>query len=119
MFVIYLTWSSEQRAMSRNRRDVRCGFLFGALEADVPNWSGEFLTSPIDKLIPNQSVLALTARTWALQNCKSLIPSCCLLAAKALRANPQLSQISEVAFICTRYRVFPPTFYTEPVLPGR
>jgi hypothetical protein len=28
----------------------------------------------LEKLIPNQSVLALTARTWALQNCMSLIP---------------------------------------------
>jgi hypothetical protein len=74
MFVVYLTWSSEQQAMSRNRRDVRCGFLFGALEADVPNWSAEFLTSPIEKLIPNQSVLALTARVWALQNRMSHIP---------------------------------------------
>jgi hypothetical protein len=27
----------------------------------------------LGKLIPNQSVLALTARTWALQNCMSLI----------------------------------------------
>jgi len=41
------------------------------------------------------------------------------LAAKALRANPQLSQISEVVFVCTRYGVFPPAFYTQPVLPGR
>ena len=30
--------------------------------------------SPIEKLVPNQSVLGLTARTWALQNCMSLIP---------------------------------------------
>ena len=28
----------------------------------------------VEKLIPNQSVLVLTARTWALQNCMSLIP---------------------------------------------
>jgi len=28
----------------------------------------------LEKLIPNQSVLGLTARTWALQNCMSLIP---------------------------------------------
>ena len=28
----------------------------------------------IEKLIPNQSVLALTALTWAWQNCMSLIP---------------------------------------------
>jgi hypothetical protein len=28
----------------------------------------------LEKLIPNQSILALTARTWALQNCMSLIP---------------------------------------------
>jgi hypothetical protein len=30
--------------------------------------------SPIEKLIPNQAVLALTARTCAMQNCMSLIP---------------------------------------------
>ena len=28
----------------------------------------------LEKLIPNQSVLAVRARTWALQNCMSLIP---------------------------------------------
>ena len=33
-----------------------------------------FRPSPIEKMIPNQSVLALTARIWALQNCMSLIP---------------------------------------------
>ena len=27
----------------------------------------------LEKLIPNQSVLALTVHTWALQNCMSLI----------------------------------------------
>jgi hypothetical protein len=31
-------------------------------------------SSPIEKLITNDSVLALTARTWASQNCMSLIP---------------------------------------------
>jgi len=60
--------------MSRNRRDVRGGFLFGAPEADAPTWVCKIPSSPIEKLIPNQSVLALTARTWALQNCMSLIP---------------------------------------------
>jgi hypothetical protein len=30
--------------------------------------------SPIEKLIPNQSALGLTAGIWALQNCMSLIP---------------------------------------------
>jgi hypothetical protein len=43
----------------------------------------------------------------------------CLLVAKPLRAYPQLSQISEVVFVCTRYQVFLPTFYTQPVLPRR
>jgi hypothetical protein len=60
--------------MSRNRRDVRCGFLVGASEADAPTWVCKIPPSPIEKLIPNQWVLALTARTWALQNCMSLIP---------------------------------------------
>jgi hypothetical protein len=60
--------------MSRNRRDVRCGFLFDASEADAPIWMCKSPPSPIEKLIPNQSVLGLTARTWALQNCMSLIP---------------------------------------------
>ena len=41
------------------------------------------------------------------------------LAIKALRAYPQLSQISEVVFVCTRHQVFLPTFYTQPVLPRR
>jgi hypothetical protein len=36
--------------------------------------------------------------------------SCCLLAAKPLRAYPQLSQISEIMFVFTRYQVFLPTF---------
>jgi|ERR1700689_2081269 hypothetical protein len=60
--------------MSRNRRDVQGGFLFGGPEAGVPTRVCKIPPSPIEKLIPNQSVLALTARTWALQNCMSLIP---------------------------------------------
>jgi hypothetical protein len=28
----------------------------------------------LEELIPNQSVLAVTKRTWAMQNCMSLIP---------------------------------------------
>jgi hypothetical protein len=60
--------------MSRNRRDVRCGFLLGVPEAEAPTWVCEIPPSPIEKLIPNQSASALTARTWALQNCMSLIP---------------------------------------------
>jgi hypothetical protein len=59
--------------MSRNRRDVRCGFLFAYPEADAPTWVAKFLLRRSKKLIPNESVLALTARTWALQNCMSLI----------------------------------------------
>jgi hypothetical protein len=61
--------------MSRNRPDVRCGFLFGAPEAHAPTWVCKIPPSPIEKLIPNQSVLALTARTFSLQNCMSLIPN--------------------------------------------
>jgi len=60
--------------MSRNRRDVRCGFLFGTPEADAPTWVCKIPPSPIEKLIPDQSVLAFTARTGLLQNCMSLIP---------------------------------------------
>jgi hypothetical protein len=60
--------------MSCNRRNVRCGFLFGAPEADAPTGVCKIPPSPIEKLIPNLSVLALTARTCALQNCMSLIP---------------------------------------------
>jgi hypothetical protein len=52
--------------MSRNRRDVRCGFLFGTPEADAPTWVCKIPPPPIEKLIPDQSVLALTARTWRL-----------------------------------------------------
>lgn len=40
----------------------------------------------------------------------------CLSAAKALRAYPKLSQISEVIFVGTRYQVFLPAFYSQPVL---
>ena len=60
--------------MNRNRRDVRCDYLFSALEADAPAWACKIPAAPIKKLIPNQSVLALTARTWALQKCMPLIP---------------------------------------------
>ena len=60
--------------MNRNRRDVRCDYLFSALEADAPAWACKIPVAPIKKLIPNQSVLALTARTKALQNCMPLIP---------------------------------------------
>jgi hypothetical protein len=49
------------------------GFLFGAPEANTPTWVCEIPPSPIEKLIPNQLVLAFTARTWALQDCMSLI----------------------------------------------
>jgi hypothetical protein len=41
------------------------------------------------------------------------------LAAKPFRAHPQLSQISEVMFVCARYQVFLATVYTQPVLPRR
>ena len=34
-------------------------------------------------------------------------------------AYPQVSQISEVIFVCTRYQVFLPTSYTQPVLSRR
>jgi hypothetical protein len=57
--------------MNRNRRDVRRDYLFSALEADAPAWACKIPAAPIKKLIPNQSVLALTARTWAL---RPLIP---------------------------------------------
>jgi len=61
--------------MSRNRRDVRCGFSFGAPEADAPTWFCKIPPSPIEKLIPSHPVLALTGRNWALHNCMSLIPN--------------------------------------------
>jgi hypothetical protein len=50
-------------------------FLFGAPEADAPTrpQNSCFADREIEKLIPNQSVLALMAHTWALQNCMSLI----------------------------------------------
>jgi hypothetical protein len=48
--------------------------LFGAAEADAPTWVCKIPPSSIEKLIPNQSVLALTARRCALQNYMSLIP---------------------------------------------
>src|SRR5260370_39149406 len=59
--------------MRRHRGDVGCGFLFGAPEADAPTLFCKTPTSPIEKLIPNNWILALTARTWAFQNCMSLI----------------------------------------------
>ena len=36
--------------MSRNRCDVRCGFLFRAPKADAPTCVSKILTSPIEKL---------------------------------------------------------------------
>ncbi len=30
-------------AVNRDRRGVPCDFLFGATEADAPNWAAEFL----------------------------------------------------------------------------
>jgi hypothetical protein len=48
--------------------------FLGDREADVPSWVCKLTPSPIEKTDPNQSVLGLTARTWALQNCMSLIP---------------------------------------------
>jgi hypothetical protein len=62
------------QAMSAIGTTFGYGFLFGAAEADAPTWVCKIPPSSIEKLIPNQSVLALTARTWALQNCMSLIP---------------------------------------------
>ena len=60
--------------MSRNRSDDRCGFLFGAPDADAPTWVSNIPPSPIEKLIPNQSALGLTALKCALKSCMSLIP---------------------------------------------
>jgi hypothetical protein len=45
-----------------------------ALQKRTPDLGLQNSSLPIEKLILNQSVLALTARTWALQNCMSLIP---------------------------------------------
>ena len=42
-----------------------------------------------------------------------------ILAAKPLRAYPQLSQISEAVFVFACYQVFLPTLYTQPVFPRR
>ena len=42
-----------------------------------------------------------------------------LLVVKPIRAYPQLSQISEVMFVCTRYQVLFSTFYTQPVFSRR
>jgi hypothetical protein len=47
--------------------------LFSALEADAPAWACKIPAAPLKKLIPNQSVLGLTARTLALQNFMPLI----------------------------------------------
>jgi hypothetical protein len=60
--------------MSRNRRDVRCGFLFGAPEGGRTDLGLQ--NSSFASKTDSQSVgLALTARSWALQNCMSLIPN--------------------------------------------
>jgi hypothetical protein len=48
--------------------------LFGASEGDALTWVLQIPSSPIEKVIRDQSVLALTDRTGALQNCMSLIP---------------------------------------------
>jgi hypothetical protein len=39
-----------------------------------PTWVCKIPPSPIEKVIPDQSVLALTARPWASHNSMSLIP---------------------------------------------
>jgi hypothetical protein len=44
------------------------------VDQHAPTDSVKFFLRPFEKLIPNQSVLDLTARTYALQNCMSLIP---------------------------------------------
>jgi hypothetical protein len=54
--------AANLQAMSRNQRDVRCGFLFGAFRSGRSDQVCKIPPSPIEKLIPNQSVLALTAR---------------------------------------------------------
>ena len=62
------------QAMSRNRHDVRLWILVRRCRADAPTCVCKIPPSSIEKLIPNQSVLALTAPTWTLQNCMLLIP---------------------------------------------
>jgi hypothetical protein len=59
--------------MSRNRRDVRCGFCSapGNGRTDLALQNSSFAYRKIDS--QSVSVLGLTARTWALQNCLSLI----------------------------------------------
>ena len=43
-------------------------------ETMTRTWACRIPPSPIEKLIPYQSVLALTDRTWAFQNRMPLIP---------------------------------------------
>src|SRR5438309_140955 len=61
--------SSELASHEPQSARRRCGFLLGALEADAPTLGLQNSSFGADrKLIPNQSVLGLTARTSALQN---------------------------------------------------
>ena len=65
--------------MDSNARSEIKGFAWrilkpGRAEADAPTWVCKIPPSPIEKLIPNPSVFALTAGTLALQNSMSLIP---------------------------------------------
>jgi hypothetical protein len=49
-------------------------FCSAPAEADAPTWACKIPRSSIEKLIPNHSILALTARACALQHYMSFIP---------------------------------------------
>ena len=57
------------QAMSRNQHDVRLWIFVRRLQKRTHR-----RRSSIEKLIPNQSILALTARACALQHYMSFIP---------------------------------------------
>jgi hypothetical protein len=67
---------TEQRTCKHEPQSAQrpVWLLFGAPKADATTWACKTPRSPIEKLITNELVLALTARTWGLQNCMSLIP---------------------------------------------
>jgi hypothetical protein len=63
-FCPWLLWLVlSNHSQGRNRRAVRCGFLFGASEADAPSSVCKIPPSQIENLISNQSVSDVTART--------------------------------------------------------
>ncbi len=76
--MIFLIFIRANKDLSAKSRTV---VPFPATASDpesIPNhdqtWICKFLPRPIENLLPNLLLLALTARTWPFQDCMLLIP---------------------------------------------